>query len=297
MLSLRGLRRSYGSVEAVAGVDLRVAAGETVALLGPNGAGKSTTLAMVLGLLTPSAGQVAVLGRTPHRAVAEGLVGALLQSGTGSGLPPGARVGELIGFAVSLYRAPLSVPAIVDRAGVGALITRKVDGLSGGELQRVRFALAICADPALLILDEPTVGLDVPARRGFWRTVSAFAAQGRAVLFATHYLAEAEEVARRVVVLHRGRVVADGTVAEIRHTVAIKRVRFRAPRADPGDLMTLPAVRHVQTDDGVVTLDTADADATVGALYRSPVSFSDLEVVGAGLEEAFVALTAQEAAR
>jgi ABC-2 type transport system ATP-binding protein len=297
VLVLRGLRRSYGKVEAVAGIDLQVAAGETLALLGPNGAGKSTTLAMVLGLLAPSAGQAGVLGRMPRHAIADGLVGALLQSGAGSGLPPGARVGELIRFVASLYRRPLSPPAVIDQAGLTGLAGRKVDRLSGGELQRVRFALAICADPRLLILDEPTVGLDVPARRAFWRTVRAFAAGGRAVVFATHYLAEAEEAATRVAVMHKGRIVADGPVREIRRVVAAKRIRFRAREASVVLLGALPAVRRVESSDGVITLESTDADATVKALYRSPVDFSDLEVTGAGLEEAFLALTGEDMTR
>lgn len=297
VLDLRDVRRSFGTIEAVAGIDLRVEAGETLALLGPNGAGKSTTLGMILGLLSPSSGQVTVLGRTPHQAIADGLVGALLQSGTGSGLPPGSRVGELVRFAASLYPDPLAPGAVLERAGLTSLAGRRVDGLSGGELQRVRFALAICADPELLILDEPTVGLDVPAQRGFWQTVGAFAAEGRAVIFATHYLAEAEEAARRVVVLSRGRVVADGPMNEIRHSVATKQVRFDAPQADLEVLRGLPAVQRMRTADGVVVLDTGDADATVRGLYQSSVAFTGLEVASAGLEEAFLALTAEEPAR
>jgi ABC-2 type transport system ATP-binding protein len=237
---------------------------------------------------------VRVLGRSPRRAIADGLVGALLQSGAGSGLPPGVRVGELIQFVTSLYRRPLSPPAVLERAGLGPLASGKVDRLSGGELQRVRFAMAICADPRLLILDEPTVGLDVPARRAFWRTVGTFTAAGRAVVFATHYLAEAEEVAQRVGVMHQGRIVADGSVQDIRRTVATKRIRFRARGADAATLGTLPAARLIDSGDDVVILESTDADATVRAMYQSSVDFWDLEVTGAGLEEAFLALTAQE---
>src|SRR5580704_4080412 len=259
ILDAQGLRRRFGSMEAVTGVDLRVAAGETVALLGPNGAGKSTTLAMILGLLS----------RT--------------------------RVGELIRFVASLYPAPLPVPAVLQHAGLTSLAGRLVDRLSGGELQRVRFALAICADPRLLILDEPTVGLDVPSQRSFWETVRAFAAEGCAVLFATHYLAEAAETAGRVVVLHRGHVVADGTVDEIRRT-ATRRVRFRAPDADAGALRALPAVQQVRQADGVISLDSTDSDATVRGLVRSGATFTDLEVTSAGLADAFLALTREEPA-
>ena len=295
ILDAQGLRRRFGSTEAVAGLDLRVAAGETVALLGPNGAGKSTTLGMVLGLLSPTAGQVTVGGRAPRKAVADGLVGAMLQSGAGSGLPSRTRVGELIRFVASLYPAPLPVPAVLQYAGLTSLAGRMVDRLSGGELQRVRFALAICADPRLLVLDEPTVGLDVPSQRSFWETVQAFAAEGCAVLFATHYLAEAAETARRVVVLHRGHVVADGTVDEIRRT-ATRSVRFRAPDADAGALRALPAVQQVRQADGVISLDSTDSDATVRGLVQSGTTFTDLEVTSAGLADAFLALTREEPA-
>jgi ABC-2 type transport system ATP-binding protein len=296
ILEVQDLRRRFGSTEAVAGVDLRVAAGETVALLGPNGAGKSTTLAMILGLLSPTAGRVTVGGRAPRQAVADGLLGAMLQSGAGSGLPSGTRVGELVRFVASLYPAPLSPAAVLRHAGLASLAARKVGSLSGGELQRVRFALAICADPRLLILDEPTVGFDVPAQRSFWETVRAFAAGGCAVLFATHYLAEAAESAGRVVVLHKGHVVADGTVDEIRRTVAIRRVRFRAPGTDARTLRTLPAVQQVRQADGVISLDSTDSDATVRGLVRSGATFTDLEVTSAGLADAFLALTCEEPA-
>jgi ABC-2 type transport system ATP-binding protein len=296
ILNVQGLRRRFGSLEAVAGVDLHVAAGETVALLGPNGAGKSTTLAMILGLLSPTAGQVTIGGRAPRQAVADGLVGAMLQTGAGSGLPPGTRVGELVRFAASLYPAPLSPPAVLRHAGLASLAGRKVDGLSGGELQRVRFALAICANPRLLILDEPTVGLDVPTQRSFWETVRAFAAGGRAVMFATHYLAEAAETAGRVVVLHKGHVAADGTVDEIRRAAATRRVRFQAPDTDAGALRALPAVQHVRQSGEEISLDSTDSDATVRGLVLSGTTFTDLEVTGAALEDAFLALTSEESA-
>jgi ABC-2 type transport system ATP-binding protein len=296
ILDAQGLRRSFGSTDAVAGVDLRVAAGETVALLGPNGAGKSTTLAMILGLLSPTAGQVTVGGRAPRQAVASGVVGAMLQSGAGTGLPWGTRVGELVRFVSSLYPTPLPVPAVLTYAGLASLAGRRVEGLSGGELQRVRFALAICAGPRLLILDEPTVGFDVPTQRSFWETVRAFAAEGCAVLFATHYLAEAAQTAGRVVVLHKGRVAADGTVDEIRRTAAVRTVRFRAPGGDAGALRALPAVQQVRQADGVISLDSTDSDETVRGLVRSGAAFTGLEIMGAGLEDAFLALTSEEPA-
>jgi len=295
ILALRDVHKSYGNLEAVAGISLRVDAGETLALLGPNGAGKTTTLGMILGLLSPSSGEVMVMGRTPHRAVTEGLVGALLQSGTGSGLPPGTRAGELIRFMASLYPDPLAPSAVLADAGLSSLANRKVDRLSGGELQRTRFALAICGDPELLVLDEPTVGLDVPSQRSFWHTVHGFAAEGRAVIFATHYLAEAEENADRAIVLNGGRVAADGPMSEIRHAAGTKQVRINSPNARAEILSKLPAVQRVHAADGTVLLDTTDADATVRGLYQSSIEFSGLEVTAAGLEAAFLALISEEA--
>ena len=215
-LSLTGLTRSFGAVRAVAGLDLSVRPGEVVAFLGPNGAGKTTTIDMILGLGRPDAGSVRVFGMTPRQAVDRGLVAAVLQTG---GLLPDLSVLETVQLTASLFPAAIPATAALQRAGIAELSSRTVSRCSGGEQQRLRFAMALVSEPALLILDEPTTGLDVEGRRRFWSAIHADAERGRTVLFATHYLEEADEYADRIVLMARGRVVADGTVAQIRAAV------------------------------------------------------------------------------
>src|SRR5579884_3341316 len=292
-----GVVHRYGRRIALDGLDLTVDRGETVALLGANGAGKSTTMALLLGLLRPQTGIVEVLGDTPRRAVAEGRVGAMLQTGTGCGLPPGVRVADALAMVRRLYSAPAPFEEIVTRAGIGPLLRRLTHQLSGGQAQRVRFALAIAGGPELLVLDEPTSAMDVAGRRSFWAMIRRFGDEGRAVVFATHHLAEADEVAQRVIVVHHGRVVADGPGATLKAAVAARRVRFVADRPDLAVLEQLAGVTDVGVCGPVVTLDSLDADATVRALVRAGVDFRDLEVSGAAMEDVFVALTEESARR
>ena len=280
----------YGDVTALDTIDVAIPSGQTVALLGPNGAGKSTAISLLLGLLEPSAGRVATLGQAPRAAIASGRVGSMLQS---AGLPTAARVGELVDFARALYPSPLARDDILPRAGLEALAGRRVDSLSGGETQRVRFALAIAGDPDLLFLDEPTVAMDVESRQAFWRDMRALGEAGRTVLFATHYLEEADAVADRIVVLSGGRVVADGTPAALKANAGERRVRFSLPADASNHLDRLDGVVGVSRHGSDVTITTRDADATVRALARSQVPFRDIEVVGPDLEGAFLALTTQ----
>jgi ABC-2 type transport system ATP-binding protein len=282
--------KSYGAVRALADVDFQVDVGETVALLGPNGAGKSTTIGLLLGLERPDSGGVTVLGGSPDRAVASGRVAAMLQEG---GLPQGATVAELVGFVRQLYRRPLPLEETLALAGLADLAGRRVERLSGGQAQRVRFALAMAGNPELAFLDEPTTGMDVESRRAFWERMRAFAAEGRTVLFATHYLEEADAVADRVIVLQRGRVVADGAATAIKAGAGRRLVRCTLPGADEAALRRLPGVTEVTRHGDAVRLATGDADATVRALFASGLEVRDLEVTGAGLEEAFLALTAE----
>ncbi|HEV8401832.1 MAG TPA: ABC transporter ATP-binding protein [Candidatus Limnocylindrales bacterium] len=280
--------RRFGAVTALDAIDLSIATGETVALLGPNGAGKSTAIGLLLGLLEPTSGTVRTLGLTPAAAVASGRIGSMLQ---GAGLPANARVGELVDFARRLYPHPLARATIIERAGLGALTGRSVETLSGGEAQRVRFAIAIAGDPDLVFLDEPTVAMDVETRRAFWADMRRSAGEGRTILFATHYLEEADQVADRVVVLDRGRIVADGSSRSIRARVRGRTVRFDSVEPDPARLATLPGVSAVDIRGATISLATTDADATVAALVTLRVPIRDLEVTGADLEDAFVALT------
>jgi ABC-2 type transport system ATP-binding protein len=280
--------RRFGDVTAVDGIDFDIRPGETVALLGPNGAGKTTAISMMLGLLRPTSGTVRTLGLDPTDAVASGRVGSMLQS---SGLPINVRVGELVDFARRLYPNPLPKAAIVERAGLIALLERTTDGLSGGEAQRLRFAFAIAGDPDLVFLDEPTVAMDVEMRRAFWADMRRSADEGRTILFATHYLEEADQVADRVVVLDHGRIAADGTSRAIRARVTEKTVTFDLTDPDGAALLSIPDVTGVAVRGQAVRLTTSDADATVRALYAAGLPIRNLEVAGADLEDAFIALT------
>jgi len=295
-LSFRDVTHRYGSRIALDRLNLEVAEGEVLALLGPNGAGKSTTISALLGLLRPQEGQIEVLGRSPRQAVADGQVGAMLQSGSGIGLPPGVRVDQALGLVRRLYRRPAPLDRIVQRADIRSLLRQRTDRLSGGQAQRVRFAIAIAGDPDIVFLDEPTSAMDVESRQGFWRMMREFGDEGRTVLFATHHLAEADEIADRVVVLNHGRVVADGPGATLKAAVATRRLRFVTDQPDGLQLSDLDGVTEVRVCGTGVSIDSLDADATIRDLVRRGVEFRDIEITCAGLEQAFVALTARGAA-
>lgn len=281
----------YGEHRALDDLHLTVERGQTLALLGPNGAGKSTTISVLLGLIRLSAGHVEVLGLPPKEAVASGRVGAMLQSGSGTGLPPGVRVNDVLCMVRRLYSRPAPLDLVVERAAITTLLHRRTDHLSGGQAQRVRFALAIAGDPDVVFLDEPTSAMDVEARRAFWQMIRGLGDEGRTTVFATHHLAEADQVADRVVVLHHGRVVADGPGATLKAAVASRQVRFVSQHPELEVLNSLEGVTDVQVRGTTVTLDSFDADASIRALVRLNVEFKDVEVTGAGLEEAFLALT------
>src|SRR5690349_1324165 len=238
-LDLRGLTKHFGSVAAVDGIDLRVERGEVVAFLGPNGAGKTSTIDMVLGLSTPTSGAVEVLGRTPHDAVAHGLVAAVMQTG---GLLKDLTVAETVDLTASLFRGPRAAAEVLERAGLTSIADRRVGLCSGGEQQRLRFALALLPDPELLLLDEPTTGMDVESRRAFWAAIRQDTGRGRTVVFATHYLDEADAYADRIVLVRRGRIVAEGTPAQLKAMSSGRTVRATMPGADQGRLAGLPGV-------------------------------------------------------
>ncbi|MCO1656682.1 ABC transporter ATP-binding protein [Pseudonocardia humida] len=287
-VALSGLRRSYGPVRAVDGVDLTIAPGEVVALLGPNGAGKSTTVDLLLGLSRPDAGEVRLFGRSPREAVQDGLVGAMLQAG---GFPEEMTAGEAVRLVAALQRRALPPVEALRKAGVADIAGQRLGRMSGGQRQRVRFAAALVTDPDLLVLDEPTVAMDVRGRREFWAAMRDFARTGRTVLFATHYLAEAEEFADRVVLMRSGRVVADGSVAAVRSLAAGRVVALTLPGADPRALAALPGVADVRVDGERFRLTCTDSDAALRALLRDHPAAHDIEVAAHGLEDAFVALT------
>jgi ABC-2 type transport system ATP-binding protein len=291
-LRIRGLAKSYGPVRAVAGIDLDIVAGETVALLGPNGAGKSTAIDMLLGLTRPDAGEVTVFGRSPEQAIRDGLVGAMLQSG---GLISEVSVRELLVLAASLYPRPMPVDEVLDRADLTELAGRRTTKLSGGQSQRVRFALALVPDPELLVLDEPTAAMDVESRRRFWASMRQLTAAGRTVLFATHYLEEADQYADRVVLMAAGRVVADGPATAIKAVVGGRTIRVTLPGVSEAVLAALPGVSAVERHGDSVRLTCTDSDAALRALLAAQPAARDIEVGGADLEDAFVALTSPSA--
>jgi ABC-2 type transport system ATP-binding protein len=292
-IALTGLRKSFGDVQAVAGLDLQIAPGEVTALLGPNGAGKTTTLAMLLGLAEPDSGTAQLFGRSPRAAVADGLVGAVLQNGT---LLPGVTVRELVHCMRALHRTPMPSADVVRHAMLGELLDRRVERLSGGETQRVLFALALVGDPRLLVLDEPTAAMDVAARKAFWAAVRALAAAGRTVLFSTHYLEEADAIADRIVLLGRGRVVADGTAAEIRAVGGVRHIRAAALPGDDAALAALPGVGGVDRHGGTVVLRSTSSDATLRALLMLRPDAHDIEIAAASLADAIELLTGPDRA-
>ncbi|MGW2077490.1 ABC transporter ATP-binding protein [Streptomyces sp. NPDC001939] len=295
VVSFERVSKSYGDVRAVDGLTLDLHPGETVALLGPNGAGKSTTLDLLLGLRPADTGTVRVFGTSPRDAIVQGRVGAMLQSG---GLMDEVTVAELVKLACALHPKPCKPGEVMSRAGIAQIADRKVNKLSGGQEQRVRFALATAGANDLIVLDEPTTGMDVSARQAFWATMREQADQGRTVLFATHYLEEADAIADRVLVLHRGRLLADGTAAEIKARAGARKVAFDLEGdIDEQALRALPFLTTLDVSGRTVRLQSSDADATVHALYGLGVYPRNLEVAGLGLEQAFVAITTAEEAR
>ena len=285
-----GLVKSFGSVSAVRGVDLTVAQGEIVAFLGPNGAGKTTTIDMLLGLSHPDHGTVEVFGESPRAAIAHGLVSAVLQTG---GLLKDISVRETLQLTASLFADTRPIDEVLARAGIAEIADRKVGVCSGGQQQRLRFAMALLSDPGLLILDEPTTGMDVEGRRAFWNAIRADAARGRTVLFATHYLDEADEYADRIVLMSRGRIVADGTTAEIKNLVSGRVVHATLPGAHQVALAALPSVDSVEAKGERVALHTRDSDAVARYLLTETAA-RDVEITAQNLESVFLALTGND---
>jgi ABC-2 type transport system ATP-binding protein len=290
---LSRLSKSYGEVRAVRSIDLTIVAGETVALLGPNGAGKSTTLDMMLGLTRPDAGRVTVFGLTPSAAVAAGLIGGMLQSGSPLEF---LKVRELVALVASYYPRALAVDDVLEMTGLSDVADRWASKLSGGQAQRLRFAIAVVGDPDLLVLDEPTAGLDVEGRREFWRAIRTVARQGKTVVFATHYLEEADAYADRIVLIAGGRVVADGPVTEIRARAGSRVIRATLPGVDAGELERLDGVISAERHGDAVMLTCSDADRAVRALLATFPDVRDVEVRRGSLEEAFLELTADNSA-
>ena len=285
--SLEGVNKNYGNIRALSGVDFRVRAGEVVALLGPNGAGKTTAVKLLLGLMQPNTGRARVFGGDPTNPENRMRTGAMLQVGR---VPETLRVREHIDLFSSYYEKPLPLAQILAAAGLEKLSDRKFGDLSGGQKQRVLFALAICGDPDLLFLDEPTVGLDVEARRMLWDEIRLLVSRGKTVLLTTHYLQEADALADRVAVINKGEIIAEGTPATIKAQTAGKRIRC-VTSLTLNVLRQIPGVTEVVEDREAVELHTGIAEPVVRELLSRDSALSGLEVTSAGLEEAFLALT------
>ncbi|MCX4991287.1 MULTISPECIES: ABC transporter ATP-binding protein [unclassified Streptomyces] len=288
-VSFTGAVKTFGDVRAVAGLDLEVACGETVALLGRNGAGKSTAISLLLGLNEPDEGSVALFGGRPEESVRAGRVGAMLQD---TRPVPRVTVQELVSFVAGRYPAPLPVAEALRLAGITELAGRRVDRLSGGQTQRVRFAVALAGNPALIVLDEPTAALDVEARHAFWESMRTYARRGHTVLFSTHYLEEADAHADRIVVIDRGRIVADGTGEQLKRSAGGSLVSLDLAGRGARDLALLPGVVAVEVRGERARLRTVDSDATVIALAGLG-AIRGLEVAPASLDDAFMALTSR----
>lgn len=286
-MSFTGAVKAFGTVRAVDGVDLEIGRGETVALLGRNGAGKSTTISLLLGLNEPDEGTVALFGGSPEAAVRAGRVGAMLQE---TRPVPRVTVRKLVSFVAGRYPAPLPVADALELAGIADLAGRRVDRLSGGQVQRVRFAMALAGNPDLIVLDEPTAALDVEARRAFWDSMRSYARRGHTVLFSTHYLEEADAHADRILVIDHGRLVADGTGEQLKRAVGGNLVSFDLAGRGTEGLTLLPGVVSVEVRGDRARLRTEDSDATVLALAELG-AIRGLEVVPASLDDAFMALT------
>ena len=290
-VDLTGLHKSFGHVHAVDGVDLKLSSGEIVAILGPNGAGKTSTIDIILGLSKPDAGTVKVYGLEPRQAISRGLVSAVMQTG---GLLRDLTVAETVEYTASLFAGRQDLRTVLNQAGITDIADRRVGRCSGGEQQRLRFALALLSNPELLVLDEPTTGMDVEGRRSFWATIRKDAEQGRTVLFATHYLEEADAYADRIVLLRHGRIVADGTSSEIKAMAAGRTVRATLPGANEAALAALPGAERVELRGDTVLVHTNDSDATARYLLTQTAA-KDLEIAARGIEDAFLALTGDDA--
>jgi ABC-2 type transport system ATP-binding protein len=290
-LRLEGVTKSFGPVHAVRGVDLEVEQGEIVAFLGPNGAGKTTTIDMLLGLSKPTSGTVDVLGLRPRQAIARGLVSAVMQTG---GLLKDLTVRETVAYTASLFADPQPVDEVLAHAGISGLAGRKVGKCSGGEQQRLRFAMALLSDPALLLLDEPTTGMDVEGRRAFWSAIRKDAEKGRTVLFATHYLEEADQYADRIILMRKGLIVADGSGSEIKALAVGRTVRATIDDPDHDALSRLPGVESVEVRGDSVLLHAKDTDQVARHLLTE-TSARDLEITSRSMEDAFLSLTGDAA--
>jgi ABC-2 type transport system ATP-binding protein len=300
-IRLSGLTKKFGTLTAVNNVDLTIQPGEVVALLGPNGAGKSTTIDLLLGLARPTDGTAELFGEDPRRAIVTGRVGAMLQGGA---LLKTTTVRESVALIHALHKHPLSIDEAMQRAGVTELAKQKIGSLSGGQMQRARFAVAVVSNPDLLLLDEPTAAMDVAARHSFWESMREFTDLGKTVVFATHYLDEADTFADRIVIMNDGRIIADGTPSEVKSVVTGRTVSFTlsggpstSSGTDDETFAHLVGVTPLARKGSRIALQTEDSDATLRALLGSFPQATDIEIVSRNMDDAFMALTSEGASK
>ena len=289
--SLRGVSKRYGKLEALSSVDLQLKRGELLALLGPNGAGKSTAISLWLGLHDADAGIVRLLGGSPQEIERRRGLGVMMQDVE---LPKDLKVHELVALSASYYAQPLSVKEALERAGIVALANRAYGKLSGGQKRQVQFAIAICGRPRVLFLDEPTVGLDLQARETLWANIRALLREGCSILLTTHYLEEAEALATRVAVLAKGRVIASGSVDEMRALVSRRHIRCETTLPTV-EVRGWPGVVDVSCDHKQLCVVATDAESVVRRLLAADPQLARLEVRQAGLNDAFNELTREAA--
>src|SRR5213594_2176748 len=288
VVELRGARKRFGEIEAVRGVDLAIGAGELVALLGPNGAGKTTSIALMLGLRRPTAGQALLFGLDPNDRRARSRCGVMLQESGTTGM---LTVREIVDLFRAYYPSPLPAARAIALAGLDAKAGARAGTLSGGERQRLYFALAVCGDPEALFLDEPTVGMDVETRRAVLDSIRELSAAGKTIVLTTHYLEEADQLARRIVVIDRGVVIADATPREIKSRIPSKRINFKPDTPIGASTFSGLPVQGLEVADHRVHFLSNEPEAVLRALFERGVVMRDLEVTGADLEEAFLSLT------
>jgi ABC-2 type transport system ATP-binding protein len=288
VVELRGARKRFGQLEAVKGVDLAIAAGELVALLGPNGAGKTTSISLMLGLRRPTGGEARLFGLDPENRRARSRCGVMLQESGTTGV---LSVTEIVNLFRAYYPAPLPAARAIALAGLEAKARARIATLSGGERQRLYFALAVCGDPEALFLDEPTVGMDVEARRGVLESIRALSAAGKTIVLTTHYLEEADQLAHRVVVIDHGVVIADATPRDIKARIPSKRVNFHLETTVGESAFGGLPVQSLEIADRRVHLLSNEPEAVLRGLFERGVVVRDLEVTGADLEEAFLSMT------
>jgi ABC-2 type transport system ATP-binding protein len=285
--ALVNVTKRYGATVALDGLSLALRPGEIVALLGPNGAGKSTAVRLLLGLISASTGAASVFGNDPRDPATRSRTGAMLQVAR---LPETLRVREHLDLFRSYYPHPLPVEEIVRIAQLDGILNRFFSQLSGGQKQRVLFGLALCGDPDLIVLDEPTVGMDIEARRGLWQQIRTLAERGKTVLLTTHYLEEADALAHRIIVINKGKIVSEGTPSEIKSRGAGRKISCRT-ELDIEYLRTLPSVISVERNRDAVVVTAVEAERVVREMLLQDAALSDLEIASPALEDAFLALT------